>query len=83
MLDQKSDEPFMRAQRRAMNADWNLVDVIAVFVAKIKTAGLRKIDLVSGERELAADHAPHLHVDLWSVKRGLVRHFDIIDAGIL
>ena len=82
MLDQKSDETFVRAKRRAMNADRNLIGIIAVLIAKIETARLRKIDLVRRERELASDHAPDLHVDFRSVKRGLVRHFDIINAGI-
>ena len=82
MLDQKSDETFVRAKRRAMNADRNLVGVVAVLIAKIETARLREIDLVGRERELASDYAPDLHVDLRSVKRGLVRHFDIINSGI-
>ena len=46
MLDQKSDETFVRAERRAMNADRNLLEVIAVFVVNMKTARLGKIDLV-------------------------------------
>ena len=58
MLDQKSDETFMRAKRRAMNADRDLFGVVAVFVAKIKIARLRKIDLVGRDGELASDHAP-------------------------
>jgi hypothetical protein len=36
----------MRAQRHAMNTDRNLVDVIAVLVAKIKIARLSEIDLI-------------------------------------
>ena len=46
MLDQKSDETFVRAKRRAMNADRNLVGIVAVLIAKIETARLREIDLV-------------------------------------
>ena len=82
MLDQKSDETFVRAKRRAMNADRNLIDVVAVFVAKIKVARLRKIDLVRRDGEFATDHAPRLHVDLRPVKGGFVRNFDIVDPRV-
>ena len=82
MLDQESDETFVRAERRAMNADRNLVGVVAVLIAKIETARLREIDLVGRDGKLASDHAPRLHVDLRSVKGRFVRHFDVIDSGI-
>src|SRR5204862_3920367 len=83
MLDQKSDETFMRAERRAMNAQRDLVDVVAVFIPKIKIARLSKINLVGRDGKFASDHAPCLHVDLRPVKRSFVRYFDIIDAGTL
>ena len=83
MLDQKSNETLVRAQWRAMNADWGLVGVIAVLVNKVQPARLGEIDLIGRKRKLATDHAPDLHVDLRSVKRGFVRHFNIIDSGIL
>jgi len=73
----------MRTERRAMNADRDLVDVVAVLIAKIKIARLREIDLVGRDRKLASDHAPRLHVDLRAVKGRFVRHFDVIDPGIL
>src|SRR5947209_2237964 len=82
MLDQKSDETLVRAERGAMDAEGNFVDVIAILVAQIESARLREIDLVGCDGKLAPDRAPGLHVNLWSVKRGFVRHFDIIDAGI-
>src|SRR3954451_4957127 len=82
MLDQKSDEPFVCAKRRAMNTDRDLVDVIAVLIAKVKIARLREIDLVSRDGKLASDHAPRLHVDLWPVKGRFVWHFDVIDPGV-
>src|SRR5205823_5041549 len=34
MLDQKSDETFVRAKWRPMNADWNFLGVVAVLVTK-------------------------------------------------
>src|ERR1044071_64949 len=83
MLDQESDETFVGTERRPMNADRNFLEVVAIFVAKIETARLRKIDLVGGQGEFASDYAPHLHIDFWTIKRGLVRHFNIIDSRIL
>src|SRR6266576_3622167 len=83
MLDQKSDETFVRAKRCAMNTDRNLVDVVAVFITKIETTRLRKIDLVRCDGKLTSDHAPGLHVDLWPVKGSFVRHFDIVDPRVL
>src|SRR4029453_18890973 len=82
MLDQKSDEALVCTERRAMNADRNLVDVVAVLIAKIKIARLREIDLVGRDGKLASDYAPRLHVDLRRVKRRFVRHLDVIDPGI-
>src|SRR5207244_2552206 len=79
MLDQKSDEAFVRAERRAMDAERNFVGVIAIFVAQVESAWLREIDLVGCDGKLAADRAPGLHVDLRSVKGRFVRYFDIID----
>ena len=46
MLDQESDEALVRAEWGTMNAERNLVDVVPVFVAKIKPARLREIHLV-------------------------------------
>src|SRR5258705_6507872 len=66
-----------------MNADRDLVDVVAVLVAKIKIARLREIDLVGRDGKLASYHAPRLHVDLRAVKGRFVRHFDIIDSRVL
>src|ERR1700693_2517601 len=83
MLDQESDEAFVRSQGRAMNANRRFLGVVLVFVTKIKASRLREIDLVGRDRKLAADHAPYLHVDLRSVERSFVWHFNIIDSGIL
>src|SRR5881398_2845138 len=66
-----------------MDADWNFLDVVAVFIAKIKIARLRKIDLVRRDGKLASNHAPRLHVDFRTVKRRFVRYIDIVDSGIL
>src|SRR5436305_467682 len=81
MLDQKSDETFVRAERRAMNADRCLVGVIAVFVNEIQPARLREIDLIGRDGKFATDRAPSLDVNFRPVERGFVWDFDIIDAG--
>src|SRR5437016_6209593 len=47
MLDQESDKTFVRAERGAMDAERNLIDVVAVLVAKIETARLCEINLIS------------------------------------
>ena len=46
MLDQEADKTLVRAERGAMDAERNLIDVVAVFVAKIEPARLGEIDLV-------------------------------------
>ena len=63
MLDQKSDETFVGAEWRAMDADRDLVDVIAILVAKIETARLSEINLIRRDGKFAPDHAPGLYVD--------------------
>src|ERR1700731_1272205 len=83
MFDQKSDETFMRAERRAMNAERRLLGVVLVFVNEIEPARLREIDLIGRNRKFAADHAPRLDVDLRSVKGSFIRDLDIIDSGVL
>ncbi len=80
MLDQKADEPFMRAERRAMDAQRRLLGIVAVAVVQAELRGHGEIHLVRGQRELAADDAPDLHVNLRAVKRRFVRHFDVVDA---
>src|SRR5438067_4802802 len=83
MLDQKSDEPLVRSQWRAMNADRDLLAVIAVLISKIKAAWLREINLVRGDRKFAPDHAPCLHINFRTVKGCFIRHFDIVNSGVL
>ena len=80
MLDQEPDEPLVRAERGAMNAKRDLIDVVAILVAKIEPSRLGEIDLVGRDGKLAPDHAPGLYVNLRPVKSGFVRHFDVIDS---
>src|SRR5260370_14988388 len=61
MFDQKSDEPFVRAERRAMNADRRLLGVVLVFVNEIEPARLREIDLVRSE-EHTSELQSHLNL---------------------
>src|SRR5207245_10060196 len=83
MLDEKSDKTFVGAERRAMDADRYLIDVVAIFIAKVEPARLGEINLVGRDGKLASDHAPRLHVDLGAVEGRFVRHFDIIDSRVL
>ena len=82
MLDQEADETFVRAERRAVNAERSLLGVVAVFVDEAEALRHGEIDLVGGDGEFAADRAPDLDVDLRAVKGGFVRHFDVVDAGL-
>src|SRR5438445_1761670 len=82
MFDEKSYEPFVCAERRAMDAKRGLLGVVPIFVNEIETARLREIHLIGRNGKFAANRAPGLHVDLRSVKRSFVWHLDIIDAGI-
>src|ERR1700736_4690689 len=82
MFDQEANETFVRAERRAMDAERRFLRVVAVFVNEIEPARLREVDLIGRDGKLTPDRAPGLHVDLWPVKRGFVRYFDKIDPGI-
>src|SRR5207244_6435480 len=82
-FDEEADETFVGAERGAMDAERNLLGVVAVLVNEVEPARLREIDLVGRDGKLPADGAPGLDIDLRSVKSRLVRHLDEIDAGIL
>ena len=77
MFDEEADEPLVRAERRAVNAEGGLLGVVAVFVNKIKAARLSEIDLVGGDGEFAADYAPNLDINLWPIKSRFVLHLNI------
>src|SRR5437763_4663481 len=83
MFDEEADEALVGVERGAVNTERDFLGVVAVLVTKIEPARLGEIDLVGGDGELTADHAPDLDVDLWSVEGGFVRHFDEVDAGTL
>ena len=82
MLDEKADEPFVRAQRRAMDAQRRLVRVVLVAIDQAEAFGHGEVHLVGRQREFAADDAPDLHVNLRAVKRRFVRHFHVVDLRI-
>ena len=82
MLDQKADEPFVRPQRRAMDAQRCLVRIVLVPIDQAEAFGHGEVHLVGRQCEFAADDAPDLHVDLRAVKRGFVRHFHVVDFRI-
>ena len=82
MLDEEADEPLMRAERRAMDAQRRLVRVVLVAVGETKLGGHGEIHLVGRQREFAANDTPDLHVNLWPVERRFVRHFHERNLGI-
>ncbi len=67
----------MRAEWRAMDAQRRLLRVVAVAIFQAELRGHGEIHLIRRQRELAADDAPHLHVNLRAVERRLVRHFHV------
>ena len=64
MFDEKADEPLMRAERRAMDAQRRLVRVVLVAVGQAELGGHGEVHLVGGDGEFAANGARHLHVNL-------------------
>jgi len=56
VLDEEADEAFVRAQRRAMDAERGLLRVVAVAVGEAELGGHGEIDLVGGDGEFAAIH---------------------------
>src|SRR5689334_18082125 len=66
-----------------MNTERSFLGVITIFVSEFEAFWLSEIDLVGGDCELAPDRAPDLDIDLGSVKRGLVRHFNVVNPGTL
>ena len=81
MLDEEADEPLVRAERRAMDAQRRLVRVVLVAVGEAELGGHGEVHLVRGDGEFAADGAPHLHVNLRPVERRLVGDLHVVDAG--
>jgi len=82
MLDEKADEPLVRAERRAMDAEGRLLGVVAVLIDEAELGGHGEIHLIGGEGEFAADDAPDLHVNLGTVEGGLVGHLHVVNLGI-
>src|ERR1043165_8097619 len=82
MFDKKPNEPFVRAQRRAMDAKWGFFGVVAIAINQTETFRHSEIDLVGRQSKFTSNHAPDLYINLRTVKRRLVRHFDVIDFRI-
>ena len=82
VLDEEADEALVRAQRGAMDAERRLQRVVAVLVDEAELGGHGEVHLVGGDGELAADGAPHLHVDLRTVEGRLVGHLHVVDARL-
>ena len=82
MLDQEADEAFVRAERRAMDAERRLVRVVLVTIDEAELGGHGEVHLVGRQREFAADDTPDLHVNLRPVERRFVRHLHVVDLRI-
>ena len=80
VLDEKSDEPFVRAEWSAVDAQRRLFSVVAVAVVQAEFGGNGKINLVRCDGELAPDCAPDLDIDLRPIESGFIWHFHKIDA---
>src|SRR4030095_7728154 len=66
-----------------MDAERCRFSVFARFVNKAESGRDGEINLVGRDRELTANCAPNLDVDLRPVEGGFVRHFDVIDSAAL
>ena len=73
----------MGSERRAVDAERSFLQIIAILIDQAESLRHGKIYLVGGNGEFTPDRAPHLHVDLWSVERGFVRHLNIVDSGAI
>ena len=82
MFDKKSNEALVRAQGRAMDAEWRFLGVVPVAIMQPELGGHGEIDLVCGNGEFTADGAPDLDIDLRPVEGGFVWHFHEIDAAL-
>ncbi len=80
VFDEEPDEPFVRSERGAVDAQRGFVRVVAVPVGEAETFWNREIDLIGRDREFASDGTPDLHVDLGAIESGFVGDFDKMDA---
>ena len=80
MLDEEPDEPLVRSQRRAMDAQGSLLGIVAVLIGEPEALWDGKVHLVGRQGEFPADDAPDLHVDFRAVKGRLIRHLNIVYA---
>ena len=81
VFDEEPDEPFVRSERGAVDAQRGFVRVVAVPIGEAETFGHREIDLIGRDREFASDGAPDLDVDLGAIESGFVGDLDEMDAG--
>src|SRR5207247_917932 len=75
------DKPFVRAERRAMDAERRLLGVVAILVHEAETFRDGEIHLIGGDREFPAYGAPDLYVNLRAVERRFVGDLDVVDAA--
>ena len=82
MLDEKSDESLVCAERGAVDAHRRLFSVVAVAVVQAEFSGNGKINLVRCDGELAPDRTPDLDIDFRPIESSFIWHFDKIDAAL-
>src|SRR5690606_2900152 len=68
VLEQESDETLMCAQGRSVNDEGSIGLVVLGNKFKVESSALCKVNLVGCKRELSADRAPNLHVDLGTIE---------------
>lgn len=81
VLDEEADQAFVGGKRGTMDAERSFLLAVLVDVAQVEFFRDRKIELVGGEGEFAADDRPNLDVDFRSVEGCFIFDFDERDAG--
>ena len=83
MLDQKSGEAFVRAQRRAMDDVERMLRAVLSDIFQIESLGGEEVELVGRDGIFGADHRLDHEIDLGSVKRRFALGLYIGITGLL
>ena len=70
MFDQESDEPFVRAERRAMNAQWRFFGIIFVAIFQAERRGHGEVHLATSiaRKVLNSILFPRLNNGIWNYR---------------
>ncbi len=66
-----------------MDAERGFIHIVLVAIDQAEFARDGEVHLVGGQGEFAANDAPDLHVNFRAVEGRLIRHLDVVDAGVL